>query len=534
MRVPKRQNRRLPSSINPGASSRGRGWPGRWLRSSSVMSLVGLLSAGSIFVSGNLLAARFFQRWDVTSAQLYTLSPPTIETLGRIDAPIEVVVLLSQLDPLTSSVRYLLDSYRAHTPHLQIRFVDPDRNPTEFIALQREYGLLEGYTADGRLASEASLVISQGDKHWFVGSDEIVAYDEASGEARPRLEQVLTEGIASVLERSKTEVCFTDGHRELSADSGGPQGLAEFRRVLEQNNHTVRSVDLGLARVSGALAGCDLVVVAGPSRPLSVAAAQELTEHVRRGHSLLLAIGPVVGDDGRILDPGLHSMTELSGIRFNQDLVFEREEQLAMPVGFGGEVFLATPREHAVTQGLLHGETVVYRVLVQLSQSLSLTATSKATAVLRSSDHSVAIDDFRTLEPSRLDELPALDPASRVLAVVSELGEFRAPGAERAARVAAVGTPSVLWSSTWLEPSLLGTRRFTESLVSWLSAQPALVSVPEKPAQPAGLQLSQAALQEVQRYVLLYMPGCAALIGLLVLLRRRHEAAPAPRSEVES
>lgn len=533
MTVPKRQKENCTGEKGEVRSRYG-GWLGRGTRSTAVMGLVGLLSAGSIFVSGNLLAARFFQRWDVTSARLYTLSPPTTETLGRIDAPIEVVVLLSQVDPLTSSVRYLLDSYRAHTPHLQVRFVDPDRNPAEFIALQREYGLLEGQTADGRLASEASLVISQGDKHWFVTSEEIVAYDEASGESRPRLEQVLTEGIASVLGRTKTQVCFTQGHRELSVDSGGPQGLAEFRRTLEQNNYTVRSVDLGLARVSGELTGCDLVVVAGPTHPFSVAAARELTEHVRRGHSVLLAVGPIVDDDGRILSPGLEPLSELTGVRFNQDLVFERQEQLVMPVGFGGEVFLATPRDHAVTQGLLHGETVIYRVLVQLSQSLSLSATSQGTAVLRSSDRSVAIDDFRLLDPSRLDEMPALEPASRTLAVVSELREFRVPGGERPARVAAVGTPSVLWSSTWLEPSLVGTRRWTESLVSWLTAQPALVSVPEKPAQPAGLQLSQSALQEVQRYVLLYMPGCAALIGLLILLRRRHEAVAASRSEVKS
>lgn len=506
----------------------------RWVRSASVMSWVGLLSAGSIFVSGNLLAARFFQRWDVTSAQLYTLSPPTLETLARVDAPIDVIVLLSQLDPLTASVRYLLDSYRAHTPHLRVRFVDPDRNPAEFIGLQRQYGLLEGHTADGRLASEASIIIAQGDKHWFVTSDEVVAFDEVRGESRPRVEQVLTEGIANVLGRAKTQVCFTEGHRELSADSGGPQGLAELRRTLEQNNHAVRRVDLGLARVGGDLSGCELVVVAGPTRPLSAAAARELTEHVRRGHSLLLTIGPIVDDDGRILEPGLGPLNELTGVGFSPELVFERQEQLVMPVGFGGEVFLATPREHAVTQGLLHGETPIYRVLVQLAQSLSVTATSSATAILRSSAQSVSIDDFRLLDPARLDELQTREESSRDLAVVIELEEFRAPGAERAARVAFVGTPSVLWSSTWLEPSLLGTRRFTESLVSWLTAQPALVSVPEKPAQPAGLDLSQSALAEVQRYVLLYMPGCAALIGLLVLLRRRHEDVEPRQTEVKS
>ena len=44
--------------------------------------------------------------------------------------------------------------------------------------------------------------------------------------------------------REQVQVCFTQGHKELSVSSGGPQGLAEFRRRLEQNNYRVREADL--------------------------------------------------------------------------------------------------------------------------------------------------------------------------------------------------------------------------------------------------------------------------------------------------
>jgi hypothetical protein len=86
-----------------------------------------------------------------------------------------------------------------------------------------------------------------------------------------------------------------------------------------------------------------------------------------------------------------------------------------------------------------------------------------------------------------------------------------------------MGSASPLWSSTWIEPSLLGTRRFVEGAISWLAAQPPLISVPEKSAQPAGLFLTEDSLSEVQRYVLLYVPLTVLALALLVLFKRRSD-----------
>jgi hypothetical protein len=67
----------------------------------------------------------------------------------------------------------------------------------------------------------------------------------------------------------------------------------------------------------------------------------------------------------------------------------------------------------------------------------------------------------------------------------------------------------------------MGNRVFIESALAWLAAKPAIVSVPEKPSHPAGLSLTEESLREVLRYVLVYMPGSALLLGGLILVRRR-------------
>lgn len=498
-------------------------WAGFW-RNQRQFDNVAIVAAAVLFVATNVLASRFFWRWDGTSAKLFTLSEPTRATLARVEAPLDVVVLLSRSDPLSRSVAVLLDEYQAASSQIQTRFIDPDRDPAEFVAAQHAYGLLEGRTQDGRLASEASIVLAQGTKHWFVTTDDIAAYDEQAAVTQPRLEQVLTEGIARLVGQVRQEACFLRGNQELGAESGGPQGLGEFRRYLERNNTEVRAVDVGLAKVEGVLRGCDIVIAVGATKPYTPAADHELARWVKGGGALLLALGPLTDDDGRIIAPGLDELFAPIGVAAGNNAVFEGEPSLRMPVGIGGEVFLATPQAHAVTAGMVRGDQTTYRVLLQLAQSFEVSQAGVAKPLLVTSDAARALTTFRGLAAGTLDT----DEATRrfVMAVAGQYPGYEAGDddtRERHGRVVAIGTPSVVWSSTWQEPSLLGTRRFVESAVSWLSADKPLVSVPEKPTQAAGLALSDEGMAEVRQYVLLYLPLTMAAIGALIVWGRRRE-----------
>jgi hypothetical protein len=497
----------------------------RFWRNQRQFDNVAILAAAVLFVASNVLASRFFWRWDGTSAQLFTLSEPTRATLARVDEPLDVVVLLSRSDPLARSVEALLEEYRAASTQIQIRFIDPDRNPAEFVAAQHSYGLLEGRTQDGRLASDASIVLARGTKHWFVTTDDIAAYDEQATVTQPRLEQVLTEGIARLVGQVRQEACFVRGNQELGAESAGPQGLGEFRHYLERNNTEIRVVDLGLAKVDGSLRGCDLAVLVGATKPYSAAADHELARWVKSGGALLLALGPLTDDDGRIIAPGLAELFAPLGIVPGNNAVFEGEPSLRMPVGIGGEVFLATPQAHAVTAGLVRGDQTTHRVLLQLAQSFELAPAGTAKPLLVTSESARALNTFRGLAEGTL----GTDDATRrfVMATAGEYPAYEASAGDqhdRHGRLLAIGTPSVLWSSTWQEPSLVGTRRFVESAVGWLSADKPLVSVPEKPSQAAGLALSEDGMSEVREYVLLYLPLTMAAIGGLIVWGRRRES----------
>ena len=501
----------------------------RWLAALAV------LAAGVLAVQANVLVARYYARWDLTSEGTYTLSQPTRDLLGSLEEPLEITVLLSRSDRLLVDVRHMLDAYRAIAPDLRIEYVDPDAEPARFLSLQQRHGIAAGATQDGRLITDASLIIGRDDRFWFVSADELVSFDD-EGFAQPRIEAALTEGIARVVAHERDRICFTSGHGELSLEDGSSQGLGELRHRLERSNFDVDTVDLagpaGRARHGGRhFTGCHLVVVAGPERTVPPGAARLLEEHVASGGNLLLLLNPVVDDDGRLRPSGLEGAARLAGIDIEAAFVIDPDPASRLPQGIG-ETFFARPKVHGITRGLaLSEERVEARPLLIAAQPLGTTPESVALPLLQSSSEAFAVDDLRPLQASGGRAAPRGErPGPLALAYAAELPAPSGP-APRGARLVVVGAANVAWSRNWRDPALFGTRLFMENTIAWLADRPALVSVPERPRHPAGLSVTEESLLEIQRYVLIYMPLTAALSGLFILLRRRRTERLSRREE---
>jgi len=488
----------------------------RWL------SAGGVFAAVVIAVCVNILVHRFYKRWDFTTGGLYTLSEATLETLHSLGEPIDVIVFLSNSDPLTVSVEHTLAAYGAETKLVHARFVDPDRSPAEFIALEKEYGIQAGKTEDGRIVTDASIVIAHGPQHWFVTTEDMVAYDEKDNRSRPKLEQALTEGIRNVLAKEKTLVCFTTGHQEMSADDGGPRGLAELKYRIQKDNYSTKTVDLVSPDKAQTLEGCRVVVVPGPDVPFTPEAAKRLETYFSKGGNLLLFVNPVLDDGNRIRASGLERVAALGGIELGQDFVIEQNPELRMPQGLG-ETYFATPKPHDITAGLMNDDQPKLRPLVQAAQSIRAEKQGMALPLLATSKDAFGVKDIRPfVEEGHAVEKHAGDSSGPLfVAMAAELPRPPESKEKHGPRMVVVGSANVAFGQAWRDATMLGDRVFTESAVSWLAAKPAIVSVPEKPSHPAGLSLTEDALGEVLRYVLLYLPGSALALGAFILVRRR-------------
>lgn len=477
---------------------------------------VGVVAASVLAVNANLLVARFYKRWDLTSDQLYTLSDATRATLRDLKQPVRVLVLLTRGDPLLSSVRELLVAYRAETTQLALEFVDPAQNPAEFLAIQQKYDIQAGRADDGRVLTDAALIVAQGERHWFITADELVSFDADSGSVRPRIERALTSGIVNVLGLERAKVCFTRGHQELSLNDAGPEGLLELRNRIEKSNYIAEERDLP-GTSNAPLEGCRLTVVAGPRLPFEAKDSAALTQALHAGMSALVLSSPLLGESGTIKSSGLDPIALEAGAELGRNLVIESDTSARLPRGIG-EVFFAVPKEHAVTAGLLKGGAKIEaRVLVSEASSLRLQS-AEAKPLLVSSSEAFVIDDVRPLLDGRLDSSSA-PHGPQTLAVARELP--KSASAAHAPRIVFVTAANVAHNRNFRDSGLYGDRIFLENAISWLAARPALVSVPDKAPREVGLALSEDSLGEVMRYVLIYMPGSAALLGLAVILRRR-------------
>ncbi|WP_437727282.1 GldG family protein [Sorangium sp. So ce861] len=505
---------------------------------------VGIIAAMVLAVLVNLLVARHYKRWDWTQGGLYTLSDATVSTLRALEEPIRVYVLLSEADPLTLSVRHLLDAYRAETTRLEVAVTDPDRRPAEFLAVQQRYGVVAGKTEDGRIVTDAAIIVARGDRpHFLTASDLVEVEDEDDLRARPRLEQALTGAIRSVLRSERPRVCFASGHGEKSIEVGGAGGLAALKDRLNKNNYEVVELggghgghdhDHGDGHDHGAapeappeadLGRCRVLVLAEPSQPVPPGDVARYRAFIEKGGSALLAIGPVPDEsDQRYVDLGLAGLLAVAGVELRSDFVFELDPKLRSTQGFG-ETFSPVVRPHPITEGLVKAADQGLGPVLTVASSLAPAASGPVAPapLLVTSDKAFGMVDFFgwARDPSEPKPRDGDHPGPLTVAYAAELPKPAGSSAAHGPRVVVVSSPSALYGANWQSPELRGTAVFVESALSWLAASPPMLDIPDKPAVTAGLRLSEDALAGVFRYVVVYMPLAAALLGLAVHLSRR-------------
>jgi hypothetical protein len=469
----------------------------------------------------NVLSARHYRRWDVTRGGLYTLSEATLATLHGLPEPVAIYVLLPGGEPLTLSVQHLLDGYLAETDKLSVEIVDPDRRPADFLALAQRYGI-GADKEEGRMMATAAAVVVRGDRREIVRQQELIEVDaEDDLRRRPRLEQAFTGALRAVTSRDHPRACFTGGHGE---DPSQP-----LRDHLSRNGYEIVPVEPARSGERAPLDECKVLIVAGPRTKVPAEDTARWAAYLDRGGAALVAMGPEAdGEDKGFADLGLDGLLGGFGVGLDRDFVFEQDARLRSPRG-RGEMFTPVPRAHPATQSLMK---MAERGLVPvITVASSLTATGAGSAavspLLVTSDQAFGMVDFASWATGA-PAIPSGDDKKGPLTVACA-AERKGAGEKHGGRIVAIGSAGALWGANWQRDELRGTALFAESAVAWLASRPPILDIPQKPAFTAGLRVSDEWLQATFRYVVLYMPLAAMLLGVAVHLRRRGEKRGEPR-----
>ncbi len=503
----------------------------RWLTPAQLIPLVGVAASIFVAVAVNVLAARHFTRWDWTRGQRYSLTPPTRTTLHDLPDRVEIWVLMGSQDPLLLSVKQLLVAYTAETTRLDVRYVDPDRDAVQLLDVRRRFKIEAARAEDGRVVTDASIVVARGERHWFIGPSDLVEVTESDDRrAKPREEQALTFAIRNVTSGERTRLCFTTGHEEMSTRDGGPQGASVLTGLLEKDNYEVVDVDPKDPATKEPFKGCAVVVVAGPRSPFTPDEEARLRTYLMTGGNLLAAVSPLgAPTDTGLVPAGLDAALAPFAIALDEDVVIERDGARTVPDQLGA--FTVTARQHAVTASLasseVRGARQAPRVLLLRPRSvrtLHAEADVKTGDLLVTSGQAFGVTSVRGAASWPFDgpdRSPHDLPGPLVVAAASERAKLNAR-ASHGPRAVVIGTASVLQPLNWAEPaSDRGAALFVESAISWLSARPVILDIPDRPAGLAAIRISDDARSEIWRYVLFYVPVSAALLGVAVGVRRR-------------
>lgn len=520
--------------------------------------LVGIVAAMAVVVLVNVLAARRFTRWDFTANKRYTLSPATVQTLHELPETLQVWVLLGQADPLEQSVKQLLVAYRAETPKLEVHYIDPDKDTIALEDVRKRFKIETGRTEDGHVVADAVVVVANATRHWFITGSEMVELSSSDDtKVKPREERALTGAIRNVLGGSKTKVCFTTGHGELSPLDASDRGAGALKEVLGKDNYEIAVVDLAAPNQPKALEGCGVAVIAGMRAPFATDEAERLRTWLLTDGNLFVAATPILaGDtdpthgataDGGAAAPGatatglfpagLERVLAPFGISLDDVVVAEQEPDVTLPESSGLR-FVAQPRQHAITSALVKTERQreVPRVVVHVTRSLhrgnepgaataqELLSTSPKAFGLRSIEGAA---DWKDAPQKRAGDLAG--PLS--IAMAAERPKVSA-SATHGSRVVVVGTSSVLATSAFREAAQYrGAALFTESALSWLASKPQVLDVPEKAAVGAGMRVDEESRGTIRRYVVLFMPATVVLLGIAIAVFRRAGEGAARKSK---
>ncbi len=498
----------------------------RWIESSTLS--VGVLLVLALVAMVNYFSWKYYQRFDWTAEDLYTLSDKSRKVVAALDAPIEAVVFLSPGEPLFDPVRELLSGYAAASSNFTVRVVDPEKNLAEAQALVSKFGL----------SHLDVIVFDRGDDRRVIEGADLAEYDYSGLQAGrgPEMtgfkgEQVFTGTLIDLAEDHKPKVVFTTGHGELGLDDTSARGLSELEALLGRDNFDLEEwAPLGEPRVPD---GADAVVIAGPSAGFAEPEVQAVERFVEAGGRLLVLLDPIFDTVGAVTPSGLEGFLSRLGVEVGSDIVIDPEGPIPF---FGAETFFVDSfGEHPVSSPLRQAGIPV---IVPLAQSVEVSRDQAGVTVLLETSSAgwgerdlenlgdvsrgegdlsgpvpiaVAIESADEAQPDMTGDGSVADPAGAVTSLD--------PAGSRArSRLAIFGDADFLTNSQLRN---VGNAELAVNTINWLVERENLIAIPAKKPEQVRLSLSAKQLRSIGLLVFLVLPGLAVVAGAAVFSRRR-------------
>ena len=419
----------------------------------------------------NFLAARHAVRWDYSETKRFTLAPQTARALHDLPRDVKVTVFTND-NGQVGAYRDLLDNYTARNPKLTVEFVDPEKKP----GLARRYGITRLDTA----------VLESGKQETRINAP---------------TEQEMTNALLRVTRDDKKNVYFLSGHAEHQLEDTSEIGYAFFKKALEQQGYTVRSLSLYESKTVPEDAR--VVILGGPRRPIGPDEQQIIGDYVKKGGRMLVMLDPA--SEARI-----EGLLAGWGIKLDTRIVLDEQRPMGSELTMPAVINYGT---HEITHDLANTATVFPDVR-PLAFDDTKSAEWEFQPLAKSSNRSWASPEDKG--KVRFD--PAKD-AQGPFTLAAVLTPKKQPSDKMNPAVVTIGD-SDLASNAFLNLAP-GNSDFMLHVVGWLSEDKGLVSIAPKDTGFATFLVTPSQAVALLAMQVLALPTACLIAGIAVWRYRR-------------
>jgi ABC-type uncharacterized transport system involved in gliding motility auxiliary subunit len=430
-------------------------------------------------VVANLLADRYNKSFDATSNKRYSLSDQTIKIVKGLKQPATITYF-------NQSTRFhdgkdLLDQYANLSPKVQVKYVDPDKDP--------EVARAAGVRNFG------SAVVQVGDK---------------KEEAKGMTEEGITGAFVRDLKGNTRTVCFVSGSGEHQIDDRDREGLSRFKDLLSKEQYESKSIDL--LQKAEVPSECTALVIAGPTRNYEQPEVDAIKKYVEDGgRAFFMLDAPLkMGHSDTADNDALANVLQNWGVTLDKDLILDLNP-IGQIAGLGPQVALVTSYGSQPIVSDLKGSATGF----PLSRSMEIKNTDK-TNVEKLFDSSKT-----SLATSKLNapEVKVDDPSNKKGPLtIAAAGTYNTGKENNQGRFVVIG------SSSWVANGFInfnGNNDLALNAVNWLASDEDLISIRPKGQDDRRITMTRGQLMWVRSTSQFLLPLVVVIAGVSVWWRRR-------------
>jgi ABC-type uncharacterized transport system involved in gliding motility auxiliary subunit len=431
------------------------------------------------------LSTRYVYQADWTASGRNTLSPASVELLGRLPGGVAITAYARETPPLVRRhITELVGRYQRHKPDVTLAFVNPDLEPQKV----RELNI----TLDGEM---------------------VIEYQGRSEQLRDVSENGLTNALQRLARGGERRLAFLTGHGERSPVAAQNYDVSAWARQLESKGYSID--ELNLAAASAVPPDTAVLVIAAPQVDVLPGEAAHIVEYLERGGSLLWLTDPDHGVRG------LEPLAQQLGLRFERGVVVDPNVSQVGQMLFGTD----DPRVALVARYPAHEITRNFELntLFPLAGGLRPDAAGewRATALLETLSNTW-LESGKVSGKITFDE-DADQPGPVTIGVA--LSRPLPSGGDAAAEAPAATQRAVIVADgDFLSNGFLGlggNLQLALNIINWLSSDDALIDIPARTAPDLTLQLSSTGTGVIGFGFLLLVPALLFGSGLFIWFRRR-------------